>query len=47
MLTRAVMVVDAENVVRYLQVVPEVSHMPDLEAAFAFARTLIGEESAG
>ena len=46
-LTRAVMVVDAENVVRYLQVVPEVSHMPDLEAAFAFARTLIGEESAG
>ena len=46
-LTRAVMVVDAENVVRYLQVVPEVSHMPDLEAAFAFPRTLIGEESAG
>ena len=43
-LTRAVIVIDAENVVRYLQVVPEVAHMPDLEAAFAFARTLVAEE---
>ena len=42
-LTRAVMVVDAENVVRYLQVVPEVSHMPDLEAAFTVARGLVAE----
>ena len=43
-LTRAVLVVDADNVVRYLQVVPEVAHMPDLEAAFAFARTLVAED---
>lgn len=42
MLTRAVMVVDAGDVVRYLQVVPEVSHMPDMDAAFAFARSLVG-----
>jgi len=39
-LTRAVLVVDADDVVRYLQVVPEVSHMPDMEAAFDFARQL-------
>jgi len=39
-LTRAVLVVDGDNVVRYLQVVPEVSHMPDMEAAFAAARDL-------
>ena len=43
-LTRAVMVIDADNVVRYLQVVPEVSHMPDMEAAFTFARTLVAED---
>jgi thiol peroxidase len=40
-LARAVIVVDARNIVRYLQVVPDVSHMPDLEAAFGFARELI------
>lgn len=47
MLTRAVLVVGADNVVRYLQVVPEVSHMPDMESAFDFARTLAGEEPTG
>jgi len=47
MLTRAVLVVDADGVVRYLQVVPEVSHMPDMESVFDFARTLAGEEPAG
>jgi len=40
LLTRAVLVVDADDVVRYLQVVPEVSHMPDMEAAFEAARRL-------
>ena len=42
-LARAVMVVDAENVVRYLQVVPELTSMPDMDAAFAFARSLVAE----
>jgi thiol peroxidase len=41
MLTRAVLVVDADDVVRYLQVVPDVSHMPDMEAAFEVARRLV------
>jgi len=40
-LARAVLVVDADDVVRYLQVVPEVSHMPDMDAAFAVARRLV------
>lgn len=44
MLTRAVMVVDAKNVVRYLQVVPDVSHMPDMDAAFMFAQLLIPDD---
>jgi thiol peroxidase len=39
-LARAVMVVDRENVVRYLQVTPELAQMPDMEAAFAAARAL-------
>ncbi len=44
-LARAVMVVDSENVVRYLQVVPELTSMPDMEAAFDFARGLVSEAS--
>jgi len=40
-LARAVLVVDGDDVVRYLQVVPEVSHMPDMEAAFEVARRLV------
>lgn len=43
-LTRAVLVVDADDVVRYLQVVPEVSHMPDMDAAFEVARRLAAAE---
>ena len=40
-LARAVMVVDKDNVVRYLQVTPELGQMPDMDAAFRFARSLI------
>lgn len=40
LLARAVMVVDAEGVIRYMQVVPEVGHLPDMEKAFAVARQL-------
>jgi len=43
-LARAILVVDTENVVRYMQVVPDVSHMPDMEAAFMFARLLLPVE---
>lgn len=40
-LARAVMVVDKDNVVRYLQVTPELAQMPDMDAAFRAARDLI------
>ena len=40
-LARAVMVVDANNVIRYLQVTPDLGHMPDMDKAFQVARTLI------
>src|SRR5881296_1555677 len=36
-----VIVVDKDNVVRYLQVTPELGQMPDMDAAFRFARSLI------
>lgn len=40
-LARTVMVVDAENTVRYLQITPELAQLPDLEEAFTVARSLI------
>ncbi len=40
-LARAVMVVDANNTVRYLQITPELTHLPDLEEAFTVAKSLI------
>ncbi len=40
-LARAVMVVDKQNVIRYLQITPELAQLPDLDAAFRFARSLI------
>ena len=36
-LARTVMVVDAHNTVRYLQVTPELTQLPDLDEAFAVA----------
>ena len=41
-LARAVLVVDADNVVRYLQVNDELAAMPDMETAFRIARSLVG-----
>jgi thiol peroxidase len=41
-LARSVMVVDADNVVRYLQIVPEIASLPDMEAAFQAARQVAG-----
>ncbi len=40
-LARTVMVVDAHNVIRYLQITPELAQLPDLDEAFKFARSLI------
>lgn len=40
-LARAVMVVDKDNVVRYLQVTPELAQLPDMDAAFRAAKQLL------
>ena len=40
-LTRAVMVVDAQNVVRHLQITPELAQLPDMDDAFQAARKLV------
>lgn len=41
LLTRAVMVVDKDNKIRYLQITPELAQLPDLDEAFRFAHSLI------
>jgi len=41
LLARAVIVTDKDNVVRYLQVVPEVTALPDMQAAMQAARKLL------
>ena len=41
LLARAVIVTDKNNVVRYIQVVPEVTELPDMAAAMKFAKTLL------
>lgn len=40
-LARAVMVVDKQNVIRYLQITPELAQLPDMDKALQFARSLI------
>ncbi len=41
LLARAVIVTDKDNIVRYIQVVPEVTELPDMAAAMDFAKTLL------
>jgi thioredoxin-dependent peroxiredoxin len=41
LLARAVIVTDGENIVRYLQVVPDVAALPDMPAAMEAARSLL------
>ncbi len=41
LLARAVIVTDKDNIVRYIQVVPELTALPDMQAAIAFARGLL------
>jgi len=40
LLARSIVIVDQAGIVRYIQVVPEQSHLPDMEKAFAFAHSL-------
>ena len=40
-LTRTVMVVDANGTVRYLQLTPELTQLPDMDEAFTVAKSLI------
>lgn len=40
-LARTVMVVDENNVIRYMQITPELANMPDMNAAFRAARALV------
>jgi thiol peroxidase len=42
-LTRAVMVVDKTNTIRYLQITPELTQLPNMEEALQFARRLVTE----
>jgi len=43
LLARSVILVDKKGIVRYIQVVPEMSHLPDMETAFAKATELAKE----
>jgi thiol peroxidase len=43
LLSRSVILVDREGTVRYIQVVPDITHLPDMETAFQKAEELAGE----
>ena len=40
LLARAIIITDKDGLVRYIQVVPELTHLPDMESAFAKAEAL-------
>lgn len=44
LLARSVLVVDRDGTIRYLQVVPELSHLPDMERAVAEATALANRQ---
>jgi thiol peroxidase len=43
LLSRSIVLVDRKGTVRYIQVVPDISHLPDMERAFLKAMELIKE----
>lgn len=43
LLARALLVVDREGIVRHVQVVPEITHLPDMRRAVAVAERLAAE----
>ena len=44
LLARSVILVDKQGRVRYIQVVPEMTHMPDMEEAFRRATQLAAQK---
>ena len=44
LLARSIVIVDKKGIVRYIQVVPEMSHLPDMDKAFETAIALSGEK---
>lgn len=46
LLARAVIVLDKKGIIRYLEIVSELSQLPDMKKAFAFARS-ISEDKGG
>ena len=40
LLARAILVLDKQGVLRYLEIVPELSKLPQMKKAFEFARSL-------
>ena len=40
LLARSVVLVDKQGIIRYIQVVPEMTHLPDMEKAFETATEL-------
>lgn len=40
LLARAIMVLDREGIIRYLEIVPELAQLPDMQKAFEVARSL-------
>jgi len=44
LLARSVVIVDKKGVVRYIQIVPEIAHLPDMERAFMTAEQLAEEK---
>jgi thiol peroxidase len=40
LLARAIMVLDKEGIIRYLEIVPELRKLPDMKKAFNFARSI-------
>lgn len=42
-LARTVMVIDSHDTIRYLQITPELTQLPDMDEAFAVAKSLISE----
>ena len=44
LLARSIVIVDGDGIVRYVQVVPEITHLPDMDKAFAIAEELAAED---
>ncbi len=45
LLARSIILVDKQGIVRYIQVVPEITHLPDMEKAFSKATALAEQPS--